>query len=423
MALRFKLDRVMLGVLASLFATGAKAQTQTTPSNFDARAIESATVISGGICSNQAIGISYQLPEGMKPEDAAALRMVAREGALARAGIGPEAAYFLYGYSENKTTAILCGASNEQGQVQVVATSATALQSLGSRPLEQIVEGMGDAFGTPPSAAVRQNINGSDFERADAHAVLNSPDRGKLELWGSSYAAKVNSYVVMWNLVGYSQEEWERLVAGMNSLKILPPQPIMGAASPSTAMSATARTPIEPNFQARFDAFLSAWLKDRDQPKTMAFFDPASFSAPPLIGSYCDGWYKKGASPKQAAEIVAENLMGVPGEFPKNISPSAIFTAWERVPPQWANESANDLTKDHFLVVRLDTESLGRIFSGVFAGSAYNKYVETEVAKGRSFYWVIFPEVMPDGDVFVIFTLWQKSNATWNIVHVDAVCQ
>jgi hypothetical protein len=36
---------------------------------------------------------------------------------------------------------------------------------------------------------------------------------------------------------------------------------------------------------------------------------------------------------------------------------------------------------------------------------------------------VVFPEIMPDGDLFVIFTLWQKSSGPWKITDIDTVCQ
>lgn len=38
-------------------------------------------------------------------------------------------------------------------------------------------------------------------------------------------------------------------------------------------------------------------------------------------------------------------------------------------------------------------------------------------------YWVVFPELMRDGDIFVIFTAWRKINDSWSIVHIDIVCQ
>ena len=62
------------------------------------------------------------------------------------------------------------------------------------------------------------------------------------------------------------------------------------------------------------------------------------------------------------------------------------------------------------------------LFSEVFAGSEYHKFLESEIREGEGVYWAVFPELQPDGDIFVIFTLWQKS-AGWNIAHVDAVCQ
>ena len=91
--------------------------------------------------------------------------------------------------------------------------------------------------------------------------------------------------------------------------------------------------------------------------------------------------------------------------------------------PEWTSESANDIGKDHFLIAVLDHDSLGRTFRDQFTESAYKKFLEQEVEKHGHLYWVVFPELMPDGDVFVIFTLWRKINDTWDIVHIDIVCQ
>jgi hypothetical protein len=60
------------------------------------------------------------------------------------------------------------------------------------------------------------------------------------------------------------------------------------------------------------------------------------------------------------------------------------------------------VTNDHFLVVRLDSDSLSRIFSGVFAYSGYHKFLESQIQKTGSAYWVFFPELVPDGDLFVL---------------------
>jgi len=45
------------------------------------------------------------------------------------------------------------------------------------------------------------------------------------------------------------------------------------------------------------------------------------------------------------------------------------------------------------------------------------------VGKQGQLYWVVFPDLMRDGDAFVIFTLWGKTKDTWGIAHVDIVCQ
>jgi hypothetical protein len=395
------------------------ASAQIPPPEFDSRTVESATTISDGVCSNPTIGISWQLPEGMKPEDAAAMREVARAGSA----VGPEARYFLYGYNESKTIAMLCGAADEGGQVMMIATPLSAVQSEGPHALQKIVEGMVQELGTPPSSPRQETINGHSFERADTQAELNSETQGKVKLWESSFAAQVNSYVVTWSLVGYSEAEWKHLVAGMNTVKIFTPLPAALSAGPGARAPSSRPGPIAADFQARIADFLAAWLADRDQTKTLAFLDPAAYAAPPLIGTYCDGWYQKGDSPQRAAQTVSQNLMGVPAEFPKNTPPSAIFKAWDHLPPPWVSAAANDVTADHFLIAKLDSDSLARIFSGVFARSDYHIFLQSEIQKGGSAYWAVFPELSPDGDIFVIFTLWQKGSKTWNITHIDVVCQ
>lgn len=399
------------------------AAAQNAPLKFDSQAVENATVISQGTCSNPVIGISFQLPPGMKPEDAAAMHMVARSGAMATEGIGPEARYFLYGYEEAKTTAILCGAANQDGQVQVVAVPAAALKSTAPAALQQVATSLAKALESQPVLVGLQTINGHDFERVDARTEVNSPTTGKVEIQASFYVAQVNSYIVMWNLVGYSQQEWKRLIAGMNSVTTSPPQ----SAPASVPQTSKPAVRVEaPDFQARLAEFLEVWLTDRDRAKTMTFFDPRAYTAPPLIGAYCDGWYKKGSPAGQAAKFIADNLAGVPSDFPKGTPPAAIFKAWNRIPPRWVAEATNDVSTDRFLVAQIDRDSLHRMFSGVFAGSDYGKFLQSEIGKGAGLYLAVFPELAPDGDVFVIFTLWQKSqqtNGIWKIVHVDVVCQ
>lgn len=82
--------------LLSFLLTVQLAQAQGAAPAFNGAALENATTISGGFCSNPAIGISYRLPQDMKAEDAAEIRRLAYLGS-ARRGIGPEARYFLWG--------------------------------------------------------------------------------------------------------------------------------------------------------------------------------------------------------------------------------------------------------------------------------------------------------------------------------------
>jgi hypothetical protein len=388
---------------------------QIAPPAFARHAIESATIISDGVCSNSTIGLSYRLPEGMKSEDAA----VIWQGS----SVGPEARYFLYEYKEANRIAMLCGAANEGGRVVMTAIAVSAIQSEGPHALEKIVQGMGQELGTQSSSSLQETINGQVFERADGKREVDLGTRGRGQLWVSFYAAQVNSYVVVWSLLGYSEDEWTRLVGGMKTVKILTPQPVTPSAPPATAASRISRDSIAPDFQAPFAEFLAAWIAAGDQTKTLAFVNPVAYSAPPLIGTYCSGWIQKGESPQRAAKVVAANLMGVPGGFPKNTPPAAIFGAWDRLPPEWISEAANNVATDHFLVARLDVDSLSRIFSDDFAHSDYHAFLQGEIPKASSTYWAVFPVLASDGDIFVIFTLWQKNQGVWSITHIDVVCQ
>lgn len=83
---------------------------------------------------------------------------------------------------------------------------------------------------------------------------------------------------------------------------------------------------------------------------------------------------------------------------------------------------ANDVTRDRFLVARLDSASLDHIFSGVLASSLYGNYLRSVIGKGSA-WWGVFSEVMPDGDILVISTVWQMTGRNWKITDIDTVCQ
>lgn len=317
---------------------------------------------------------------------------------------------------------MLCGAGGKSGSVQVIASPVSLLRPSGPSALEKLVEGVGQELHTQSSAPRVRTVDGLKFECADAQTEISAPLQGKAEIRATSCAAVVHSYVVMWMLVGYSEAEWKRLVAGIDSVKVFKPLPLKKSVI-APHPSASAHGTIEPEFQTRLHAFIKAWLTDRKTDKTMAFFGRAAYSAPPLVGNYCDGWYRRGASWQVAAGVISENLMGVPKDFPEKTQAAAIFAAWKLFPPQWLSVSANDVAKEHYLVVRLDPDSLNRIFSGVFASSHYGKYLRNQVRKKKSAYWVVFPEWAPDGDLFVIFTFWQKTGRKWKITDVDVICQ
>ncbi|HXW56984.1 MAG TPA: hypothetical protein VEJ67_14635 [Candidatus Cybelea sp.] len=407
-------------LLAASLVPAASAQSATAP--FNSRIVEHATTISGGVCTNPIVGFSYRLPSNMKPQDANAMRAAARVGSETQ-WIGPEARYILYGYEETKTIAMLCGASSDTGQVQIIATPVSALESeglsAGEESLRAAAEKMGQQLGADPSPARKETINGHDFERADGAASFGPADKN-MDLHGSFYAARVNAYIVMWNLIGYSQKQWNDLVPTMTSVKFFPPR--LSARNAGVSASRQGATPLAADFRARLNDFLQAWLEARDQAETLAFLDPAAYAAPAVIGTYCDGWYRKDASAAEARDAIASNLMGVAADFPKNSELSAVFGALDRLPPEWLDAAANHVAADHFLAVALDRDTLRRMFTGSLARSNYELFLETQTGEGSS-YWVVFPERRPNGDVFVVFTLWQKKQAAWKITHIDVVCQ
>jgi hypothetical protein len=243
------------------------------------------------------------------------------------------------------------------------------------------------------------------------------------EAFVSTYATEANAYAVLWNFVAYKQKDMKNFTTAMNSVKIEAPTSASAATVAQPSRQEEAKQKTAPDFQRRLMEFMTAWLTERDRAKVLSFLDKAAYEAPPIIGAYCSGWYRKGTPGDQTKSIISANLMGVPSEFPKNTAAQDIFKAWNRLPPEWSTESANDIGKDHFLISMLDHDSLGRLFRDQFTESAYKKFLEQEVEKHGHLYWVVFPELMRDGDVFVIFTLWRKIDDTWGIAHIDIVCQ
>lgn len=406
-------------LLGAVIITAPVCLAQGTPPSFDSAAIESATTITGGVCSNSAVGISYRLPANMRAVDATALRQAAYRGSAAR-GIGPEARYILWAKKEKKSAALLCGAAGQDGEVQVIALPAALIQAGGPASLAQLITGLGRHLGAQPS--VRQATAGElRMECADTGNITVPTPQGKRKISNTTCAGVWGSYAVMWILTGYSEDTWKNLVAGINSVQVRPP--LAPPVSTSSSPAAVSHVPPAADFQSRLDAFLKAWLVDANIKDTMAFFAPAAYSAPSLIGNYCGGWYRAGAPQRLVASRISENLMGVPGDYPKGTPAAAMFKAWDRLPGAWIAEAANDVAKDHFLVAALDAASLDRIFSGDFAASQYGRYLRQQIAKSGNGYWVVFPDLMSDGDVFVIFTAWQKSGGGWRITDMDVVCQ
>jgi len=367
--------------------------------------------------------VTYELPEGMEVEDARATRIVKARGESGRTGIGPEAEYILWGSGERHSIVILCGGANERGQVMVTAIPLPVLLSYGSGGLERLVEAPGQAIGAPHGKSSAETFAGRVFRHAESHGVIRGAPGMQKEAWLSTYATEANSYALLWNFVAYKQKDMKNFTVVMNSVKVETPVAASSATVTQPSRQGEAKHETAPDFSGRLTKFMTAWLTERNPGKTLSFVDKAAYEAAPIIGTYCSGWYRRGTPVDQTKSIISANLMGVPSQFPNNTPAQDIFTAWNRLPPEWTSESANDIGKDHFLIAVLDHDSLGRMFRDQFTESAYKKFLEQELEKHGHLYWVVFPELMPDGDVFVIFTLWRKINDTWDVAHIDIVCQ
>jgi hypothetical protein len=385
---------------------------------FNGARVESATKIVGSTCSNPVVGFSFDLPTGMPTQDTKAIRKVTSRGEIARTGIGPEAYYFLWGAGEEHTMAKLCGAANQRGQVFVIAMPQALLARLGPNPMERLVTAIGRQAGLEAREVGKMTIAGHSFEAAEFQGEMHSGPKSK-KVFAATFAAKVNSYLLIWQFIAYGSGDLKAIVHSLDTLKIVPPAPM----PPAVTRISGAKAAIAPDFQDRLSSFLNAWLTQRNQGKTLSYIAPIAYQAPPIIGFYCDGWYKKGMPPKQAEQFIASNLMGVPSDFPKTAGPREIFRAWDRLPPEWLDEAVNDPASDHFLVAELNRDTLPRIFSDQFAHSKYEKYLAGKLAKAGPVYWTVFPELATDGDIFVIFTVWEKTEGTWSITDIDVVCQ
>lgn len=405
-----------------LLLGGVRDQPQTAPPGFDSRVIESATTISGRTCANPVVGVIYDLPEGMQVQDAPTTRIVKARGESGRTGIGPEAEYILWGSGERESIALLCGGNSERGQVMVTAIPLSVLRSHGPDGLEELVEAVGESIGAQEGKLSSETIAGRVFRHAESHGVIPGEPGTRTEVFVSAYVTEINSYAVLWNFVAYEEKDVQGFTAAMNSVKTEAPVAASAIVAKPAPQGGT-KQEIAPDFQRRLTEFMNAWLTQRDQAKTLAFVDKSAYKTPPVIGTYCDGWYKEGTPADKSRSIISTNLMGVPSAFPKNTTAPNIFKAWDSLPPEWTSESTNKMGRDHFLIAVIDHDSLGRLFRDQFTESAYRKFLEQEVEKHGRLYWAVFPERTGDGDVFVIFTVWRKIGDTWAIVHIDAVCQ
>jgi hypothetical protein len=367
--------------------------------------------------------VTYELPEGMQVQDAQAERITKARGERSRTGIGPEAEYILWGSGERHSVVMLCGGVSEHGQVMVTAIPLPVLRSYGPDGLERLVEAPGQAVGAQKGKSSAETVAGRVFRHAESHGVIRGAPGMQKEVFVSTYATEANEYALLWNFVAYKQKDIKNFTAAMNTAKIETPIVPSAATVAQPSRQGEAKQEVAPDFQRRLTEFMTAWLTERDQGKTLSFVDKAAYEAPPIIGTYCSGWYRRGPPVNQTKSIISANLMGVPSEFPKDTASQDIFTAWNRLPPEWTSESANDIDKDHLLIAKLDHDSLGRMFRDQFTDSAYKKFLEQELEKHDHLYWVAFPELMRDGDVFVIFTLWRKISDRWDIAHIDIVCQ
>src|SRR5580658_3776015 len=136
---------LLVFLLLVLLPAGASGQAQSAAADFDSRVIENATIISGRTCSNPMVGVSYELPEGVQIQDAAATRIAKARGESGRTGIGPEAEYILWGAGERESLVLLCGGESERGQVMVSAVPLSVLNSYGPDGLEKLAEAAGQA--------------------------------------------------------------------------------------------------------------------------------------------------------------------------------------------------------------------------------------------------------------------------------------
>jgi hypothetical protein len=413
----------LLGTFALAQTQGASSQAQSAAPDFDARDVERATTISGRICSNSLIGVTYELPEDMQVQDARAMRIQKARGERSRTGIGPEAEYILRGAGERNAMVTLCGGGNERGQVMVTAFPLAVLRSYGQDDLEKLVKATGLAIGAQGQKSGAETFGGHVFTYAESHIVIPGAPGMQKGAFISSYATEANAYALLFNIIDYNLNDRKSYKAVMDSVKLNTVDAASGATVAKPSPRGGAKQMITPDFQRRLTEFMTAWLTERDKAKTLSFMDKAAYEAAPIIGTYCDGWYRRGSPISQAKSTISANLMGVPSKFPQSTAAQDIFTAWNRLPPEWTDESANDIATDHFLIAVLDHDSLGRLFRDQFTESAYKKMLDAEVGKYGSLYWVVFPELMRDGDIFVIFTLWRKIKDTWGIAHIDVVCQ
>lgn len=397
--------------------TPLRAQSVSPQGTFDGRSVEDATVVNGQTCTNPAVGFSYAFPAGTRVEDGRAARLEESRVDLEARGIQPEASYFLWGYGETRTVAHLCIGERAPLKIAIMVFPEAELSQLGSDPVQGISDSLAQSAGLPHGTPARLTVAGHSFQSDLSEGTVQFGNQNKTA-FVAMYGTRVNSYYVMWEVAGEQASVLGEVKDSLASLVVTAPvTPATAAAGP------TLKPEVAEEFRNRLNAFMVAWLTTRSEAATLSFVDQSAFKAPAIIGSYCDGWYKTGMPTGSVRSYVTSNLMGVPNGFPIGTAATKIFGAWDRLPPEWLNAAANDPSTEHFLVAEIDQQTLPLLFRDRFANSAYAQYLAGQVDKEGHLYWVVFPEMQPDGDIFVIFTVWERFRGTWSIAGFDIVCQ
>lgn len=170
--------------------------------------------------------------------------------------------------------------------------------------------------------------------------------------------------------------------------------------------------------QPRIAEFIHAWLVQRDPAHTLAFVDDSAYKDKPVFGEACEGWLKPHMPLEKARTTVGDFLVGTANLYPAGTDVGQILVNLSTA--EWASYAVNDVSRDRYIVMRVDEKSIKQMFQG--KKNPYREVLARHLKNGAPIYWTTFGILLPNHDGVVVYAAWQHLRDNWYLSAIDVTC-